>query len=144
MRRTFKNISERLLSNPRQYEKYNGNWDFESGVYGIKNHTQIKKIPYKAKSHESTNGNKYAGNKFIVYKRPESQNLSMAMAYDHMSYIEDLQKMHNNIKDIVKSKGGIKFDSKRKKVAVPTKKQKNKNKRSATPGVSLPQHYIES
>ena len=51
--------------------------------------------------------------------------------------------MQSNIKDIVKNKGSFKFDSKKKKVTVTAKKQKSKNKRSATPGVSLPQHYIE-
>lgn len=110
----------------------------------IKSHMQIKKLPYKVKTNESTNGGKVSGNKFIIYKRPESQNLSMAMAYEHMNYIEDFHRMHSNIKDLAKNKATIKLESKKKqKVAVTAKKQKNKNKRSATPGVTLPQHYME-
>lgn len=136
-------ITNNLIDNSMLLDENTFDRD-EKNIYKyIKSHIQMKKLPYKVKPHENSNGGKLSGNKFIVYKRPESQNLNMAIAYDHMNYLEDLQKMHN-IKDIVKNKGSLKFETKKKKVAVTAKKQKFKNKRSATPGVSLPQHYIES
>lgn len=56
------------------------------------------------------------------------------MAYEHM-YMEDLQKIHNNIEDAMRGKVNLKFEAKRKKVG----QKKKKNKRSATPGLSI--HY---
>lgn len=97
----------------------------------IKNTDSQRKAPTKLKAGEGAKPNK-----FVSYKKPD-KNLSMA--YEHFNYIEDLQKMHNNIEEIIRNKGNMKFEAKRKKAVSGNKK---KNKRSATPGLSLPQNYM--
>lgn len=67
--------------------------------------------------------------KFAVYKNPASKQ-NVPMPYDHMSYIEDLQKMHSNIEDLMKPKLNSKLEAKKRK-AVASKKKKHR--RSSTP-----------
>lgn len=103
----------------------------------MKKHTaNIKKENTKLKAPEHMQkSSKISSNKFTLYKRPEAGNKSLMQAYEHMSYIEDFQKMHNNIEEFMRNKVNLKFDAKRKKVVSGQKKKKPK--RSATPGLSV-------
>ena len=58
---------------------------------------------------------KTSGNKLVVHKRSESLKKNM-MDYEHISFIEDLQKMHKNIEGFMRNKSNVKFIKKRKKV----------------------------
>lgn len=102
-----------------------------------KSNCLIRKANNKLKAADAARGNKGSNSKFMVYKRPES---STKMAYENMSYIDDLQKMHNNVEELMKNKANLKFDNKKRKVSAGSKKKKNR--RSATPALSLPQHYL--
>lgn len=83
-----------------------------------KTNTKLKSQNYVAKP-----------SKFVVYKHPSSKP-NMPMPYDHMSYIEDLQKMHNNIEDLMRNKTNPKLEAKKRKAIAAKKK---KHRRSATP-----------
>jgi len=67
-------------------------------------------------------------------KKSDQVNKSVSMAYEQMSYIDDLQRMHTSIEELMKHKGG-KLNGKRKKVA--GMKSKEKSRRSATPSLFL-------
>ena len=84
---------------------------------------------------------KHMGNKFIQMKRPETQHKNLYAAYEQMSYLEDFHKMHNNIEEMMKHKHNLKFEAKKKKTNANVKKS-NKNKRSATPALSMAQGYF--
>ena len=100
----------------------------------------IRKTNPKLRVNNGVQGNKKHSNKFTVFKRPESTNKNMHMAYEHMNYIEDLNKMHNNIEDMMFNKSNMKFEQKRKKVS--GGKKSRKGKRSATPGLTAPPQYL--
>lgn len=84
----FKNdyITSNLIDSSMLLDENTFDRDDKNIYRYIKSHMQMKKLPYKVKSNETTNGGKMSGNKFIVYKRPESQNMSMVNAYEHMNY----------------------------------------------------------
>jgi hypothetical protein len=101
--------------------------DDQTLIRFMKKHScNIKKTNEKLKMQ---NYNSKQSNKFSIYKNPSSKQ-NIPMPYDHMSYIEDLQKMHSNIEDLMKPKVNSKLDAKKRK-AVSSKKKKHR--RSATP-----------
>lgn len=124
-------LDSSLIMEEGSYDKEDKNF-----LRFMKKHTaNIKKVNTKLKAPEHTKSSKISSNKFMLYKRPESGNKSLMHAYEQMSYIEDFQKMHNNIEEFMRNKGNLKFDAKRKKAA--TGQKKKKPKRSATPGLSV-------
>lgn len=84
---------------------------------------------------------KVPNNKFSLIKRPDAFHKNLYKAYEHMNYFQDLNKMHSNIDDIMKeNKHIMKYDTKKNKMVGITKK--GKFKRSATPGLSVPQSQL--
>ena len=92
-------------------------------------------------SSDNQKAGKHLGNKFMMIKRPEPQNKNLYAPYEQTNHFDDFRKMHNNIDDIMKYKNNLKLDSKKKKV-IPATKKLRKYKRSATPGISMPQGYV--
>ena len=96
-----------------------------------KHHCSLKKSVQKQKVGLKI---KETSNKVISYKHnaPKAHNIT---AYEHKSYIEDLQRMHGNIEDMMKNKVNLKFETKRKKASAGGKKRKHK--RSVTPALAI-------
>jgi len=92
-------------------------------------------------NNDSIKANKHQGSKFMLVKRQDANFKNLQMPNEHMNYLEDLRKMHTNIEEVIQNKNNFKFEAKKKRMGSATKKNK-KNKRSATPALSVPKGYL--
>ena len=87
--------------------------------------------------------NKKSGSKFVMYKRPENNQLSKNLPYDQIGYIDHNYKYNNISMDRGNfRKGSYQIDKKRQAKVITTQSKKGKHKRSATPSLSVPQHIL--